>query len=186
MKIDIHLYIVCYVLTIPSLEKNVNIKSKLRLWKYYLDQKISGIYSENQKYKFINQNRHCPVQSTHHQLQALDPILETFFIFGFRFGHQSRLRFFHYLLLAAKTRSPERFFESTEQEEVAGSQISPIRWVMDGIRSVLGQKVADNDGIVCYVIATNRIFFLANCFTQTSQNILNGFISNVQVRCPSV
>ena len=80
-------------------------------------------------------------------MPALDPILETFFIFCFRFVHQNRLRFFHYLL-AAKTRLPERFFESTEQEEVAGSQISRIWWLLDGIRSVLGQKVADNDGIV--------------------------------------
>ena len=42
----------------------------------------------------------------------LDPILETFFTFGFRNGHQSRLRSFHYLLLEAKTRSPKRFFVS--------------------------------------------------------------------------
>ena len=81
-------------------------------------------------------------------MPALDPILETFFIYGFRFGHKSRLRFLHYLLLAAKTRSLERFFGSTEQEELAGNQISRIRWVLGGILGVLGQKVADNDGIV--------------------------------------
>ena len=67
---------------------------------------------------------------------ALDQILQTFFIFGFQFGHQSHLRFFHYLLLVAKSRPPEWFFESIEQEEVTGSQISRIRWPLDGIRSV--------------------------------------------------
>ena len=82
-------------------------------------------------------------------MPGLDPILELFFIFQFSvFGLTIRLRFFHYLLLAAKTRSPDRFFESTEQEEVAGSQISRIRCLLDGNRSVLGQKVANNDGIV--------------------------------------
>jgi len=39
-------------------------------------------------------------------MSALNPILETFFILGVRYGHQSRLRFFHYLLSVAKTRSP--------------------------------------------------------------------------------
>ena len=81
-------------------------------------------------------------------MPALDPILKTFFIFGFRFGHQSRPRFFHYLLLAAKTRSLERIFEPTEQEEVTGSQIRRIRWLLGGIRYILRPKIADNDGIV--------------------------------------
>ena len=62
---------------------------------------------------------------------TLDPILETFFMFGFRFGHQGRLRFFHYLLfwLLKRVPTPEWFFESTEQEKVAGRQISRIRWL---------------------------------------------------------
>ena len=118
-----------------------------------LDQKVSGIYSKNHKYKFIHQNRYIVsfkvlLIDYNALMPAFDPILETFFIFGFRFGHQNRLGFFHYLLLAAKMRFREQFFESTEQEEVAESQISRIRWQLDGIRSVLGQKVADNDGKV--------------------------------------
>ena len=55
---------------------------------YFHNQKVSRIYSENQKYQFIHQNRYCPLQSTlidcNALMPGLDPTHETFFIFGFR------------------------------------------------------------------------------------------------------
>ena len=39
-------------------------------------------------------------------MPALDPALETFLELYCRYNHQSRLRFFHYLLSAVKTHSP--------------------------------------------------------------------------------
>jgi len=39
-------------------------------------------------------------------MPALDPALETFLELYCQYSHQSRLRFFHYLLSAVKTRSP--------------------------------------------------------------------------------
>ena len=106
---------------------------------YYFDQKVSGFYSKIQKYKFIHQNRYCPIQSTPHRLQRQRLIQSSKHFLYSVFGFAIRAvfdYFFHYLLVAAKTRSPRRFFGSTEQQEVAGRQISWIRWLLDAIRSV--------------------------------------------------
>ena len=56
-------------------------------------------------------------------MPALDPALETFLELYYWYSHQSRLRFFHYLLSAVKTRSPQWFFDSIEQKKIAGSHI---------------------------------------------------------------
>ena len=84
------------------------------------------------------------------------------------------IRVFDFFIISTKMRSPHRFFESTEQEEVAGGQIRRILWLLDDIRSVLSQKVADNNGIVRPRITWFPQIgsFLANCFMQTSHNSL--------------
>ena len=117
----------------------------------------------------LSPSKYSPSTATH-LCRRLIQTSKHFFILGFRYGHQSRLRFFHYLLLAAKTRSPGRFFESIDQEEVAESQISRIRWLLDGIGSVFGQKVAENDGMVRPRVTwfPQIRALLANCFTQMS------------------
>ena len=81
--------------------------------KYYLDQKVSGIHSENSKFKqvlFIKSDivpfKVFPIDCNA-LMPALDPALETFLKLYCRYSHQSRLRFFlitSFRLL--KTRSP--------------------------------------------------------------------------------
>ena len=70
------------------------------IYLYYLDQKVSGSYSENQKNKFIHQNRYCPLQSTYSlstaahlcQIQSSKHFLYS--VFGM--NYQSRFRFLRF------------------------------------------------------------------------------------------
>ena len=79
------------------------------MYKYYFNQKVPGIHSENSKYKFYSSKDIVPFKvlpiNCNALMPALDPALETFLELYCRYSHQNRLRFFHYLLSAVKTRS---------------------------------------------------------------------------------
>jgi len=65
-------------------------------------QKIQNTSFIHQK-MILSLSKYSPSTATH--LPALDPALETFLELCCRYSHQSCLRFFHYLLSAAKMRS---------------------------------------------------------------------------------
>ena len=75
-------------------------------------------------------------------MPALDPALETivYYFWNYcRYSHQSRLRFFHYLLSAVKMRSPYDFLTRSNRKKSQGA-IQVNSRLLDGIRFVLGQK----------------------------------------------
>lgn len=67
-------------------------------------------------------------------------------------------RLFHYLLSTTET-IHNVFFGSIEQEQLAGIETGLIRWLLDSIRFVFVQKIANNNGIgiefVCPKIQIN-------------------------------